>query len=300
VLTFFGILVALLVVPAWVAPGADPLARLLWSDLFGLVLLSAVVATGSNLAPGPFLRLSWPRPAALAVAALLGVAGMVVAEAVGVAWISVLPRHLLEQFDVGRLFDQPLAARLGVAAAATLVAPLCEEVAFRGYLFSAVGLRLGPRFTIAATALLFAAIHIDPVRFLPVLGLGVLYGWIAWRTGSIWPSVLAHALNNGIVSTVAIASPGVRLADAVLTPGAMGEALRLGALGLALLVGLGALLLRVTTPPPQEAAVVLRDPGDPSPGFRWARVPARLALALPAALLALALLTLSGWWGTAP
>jgi membrane protease YdiL (CAAX protease family) len=293
VVQWFVLLAAFSFLPALAAPGASAAARLVWSELFGLAALSAIAATGANLAPGPFLRLARPRPAALAVGALLGLAGFAVVEAVAVAWVAALPRHLLEQFDVGRAFDQPLAARLAFAAAATVVAPVCEELAFRGYLLSALA-RRGPLLAIGLSSLLFAAIHVDPVRFPAVLLLGLLYGWIAWRAGSIWPSAVAHVVNNGIVSAVALVDPGERLADVAPTRAEVASALTLGAVGLIALVGLLALLRRLTARAEPGDAVVIRDPTDQVPGFRWARVPPALVATVPVALLTLALLALAG------
>jgi len=296
VLVFSVVLCLAVIVPGLLAPGADASLRLVWSELFGLAALSAVVASGSNLTPGPFLRLTRPRPAALVLGALLGVAGMAVAEGLAIPWVAILPRGMLERFDVGRLFDQPPWERLAIAVAASTVAPLCEELAFRGYLLSALGLRRRPAVAIALSALVFALIHLDPVRFPAVLFLGLLYGWIAWRTGSVWPSALAHVVNNGIVSAVALAGGGGRLADAAPTREAIGAAIELGAGAVVLLTGLALGLAHLTAPPPPVARAVLRDPTDPGDGFRFARVPPGLALAVPAGLLSLALLVLAGWW----
>lgn len=295
-LVFSVVLCLAVIVPGLLAPGADASLRLVWSELFGLAALSAVVASGSNLTPGPFLRLTRPRPAALVLGALLGVAGMAVAEGLAIPWVAILPRGMLERFDVGRLFDQPPWERLAIAVAASTVAPLCEELAFRGYLLSALGLRRRPAVAIALSALVFALIHLDPVRFPAVLFLGLLYGWIAWRTGSVWPSALAHVVNNGIVSAVALAGGGGRLADAAPTREAIGAAIELGAGAVVLLTGLALGLAHLTAPPPPVACAVLRDPTDPGDGFRFARVPPGLALAVPAGLLSLALLVLAGWW----
>lgn len=289
-----GIVIAILL-PALVAPGASIAGRLAWSELFGLAALAALLAAGVNVALRPFLRLTPPRAAVLGVAALLGGLGFVLAEAVALPWMAALPRAVLERFDVGRLFDQPLAARLATAAVATFVAPACEELAFRGYLLSALTARRGPAAGIGGSALLFALVHLDPVRFPAVLLLGLLYGWIAWRAGSIWPSMLAHLVNNAIVSTAALSAPVSRLAEAQPGGATVRAALALGLLAAVGLLALGGVLRRLTAPA-EAAPLARRDPADVREGFRWARVPPRLALALPAALLGLAALVAEGWW----
>ena len=69
------------------------------------------------------------------------------------------------------------------------------------------GCRWRVRGAIGLSAVAFAAVHLDPVRFPALLFLGVLYGWLSWRTGSVWPSVLAHAVNNAAATALAVAWP---------------------------------------------------------------------------------------------
>jgi membrane protease YdiL (CAAX protease family) len=86
-----------------------------------------------------------------------------------------------------------------------LIPGLCEELFFRGALQTALLRRRSPAVAIALTAMLFAAIHLDlagaPGRLIVALALG----WLAWRTGSLWPGVLAHALYNGTAGPVLVA-----------------------------------------------------------------------------------------------
>nr|BBH88470.1 hypothetical protein KTC_32210 [Thermosporothrix sp. COM3] len=76
------------------------------------------------------------------------------------------------------------------------VAPVCEEVFFRGFVFS--GLRRGmPVFwAILLSAIIFALTHFDPASFLVLLCLGIAFAYLRWRTGSIWPGICLHWLNN--------------------------------------------------------------------------------------------------------
>ena len=73
-------------------------------------------------------------------------------------------------------------------ARACVLAPLGEELLFRGALYGWIRRRLGARTTIGVTAVLFAVIHPLPILWPAVALLGVGAGWAREKTGSIVPS----------------------------------------------------------------------------------------------------------------
>jgi membrane protease YdiL (CAAX protease family) len=78
---------------------------------------------------------------------------------------------------------------------AVAVAPLVEELLFRGFLLSFLVQVSGGRAGFLLAALLFALLH--GTAGLPMLiGLSLFLCWLQARTRSLWPSVAAHALNN--------------------------------------------------------------------------------------------------------
>ncbi|MEM7311679.1 MAG: ABC transporter permease subunit/CPBP intramembrane protease [Planctomycetota bacterium] len=84
-----------------------------------------------------------------------------------------------------------------------------EELFFRGFLFSALRNKLTPRKTIIITALLFGVFHvltsaISIERFLPSTCMGLVLGWVCWKTRSVLPGILLHACHNGLVVTIGI------------------------------------------------------------------------------------------------
>lgn len=83
---------------------------------------------------------------------------------------------------------------LGVCVAA----PTCEELVFRGYLWSACERSAPPVVAWIATSVLFTAYHMDPSQMIGVLPIAFALGWVRWQTGSLWPGVVVHAVNNGL------------------------------------------------------------------------------------------------------
>lgn len=113
-----------------------------------------------------------------------------------------LPRRVVELFDGSGIFLHQSGLELvALVGALGLAAPLCEEFFFRGVLQRGLMKRLEPPTAIVLTALVFSAFHLDPVGFLARFELGVVFGLLAWRAGSIWPAVAAHAANN-LVATL--------------------------------------------------------------------------------------------------
>lgn len=186
------------------AQALQPGPGLVWYQLFGFALPAAALPALAGLAPGRFVRLVAPAPRALGLAFVVGVLGLLVGGALQALWSSALPEALLRTYDVARLFQRAPWERTVLVVSATALAPVCEELAFRGHLLSALGLRLRPGAAIGLSALAFAALHLDPVRLPGLLFLGALYGWLTWRSGSIYPAVLAHAVNNAAAMAQAL------------------------------------------------------------------------------------------------
>lgn len=100
---------------------------------------------------------------------------------------------------------------IGIAIAAVLsvvvIAPFAEELFFRGFFFA--GLR--SRWSLWPSALLsgaiFGLVHAPtgPTAAIPLAGLGVGLAWLYNKTGSVWPCMCAHFLNNALAISVVVA-----------------------------------------------------------------------------------------------
>jgi membrane protease YdiL (CAAX protease family) len=100
-----------------------------------------------------------------------------------------------------------LAAKLVLMVVAIAIAPLIEELLFRGVLLSAWLKRLNVGWAVACTSLAFALVHLPDLKFLwyglPNLAmLGAAFAWLRLKSNSLWPAVIAHGMNN-LVTTLA-------------------------------------------------------------------------------------------------
>lgn len=76
---------------------------------------------------------------------------------------------------------------------------VCEEICFRGALQRImIHITKNPWRGIIITAILFSALHFQFLGFLPRLYLGIVLGAIYWYSGSLWTSILAHFVYNGV------------------------------------------------------------------------------------------------------
>ena len=82
--------------------------------------------------------------------------------------------------------------------AAVFIAPFCEEIFFRGFVFPGLRHRMSVGAAIVVSSLLFAIAHADPGSFPVLLIIGLALAFIRWRTASIWPGMFLHMLNNSI------------------------------------------------------------------------------------------------------
>ncbi len=80
-----------------------------------------------------------------------------------------------------------------------ILAPLAEEVFFRGLLFPALAKPVGVFWSAAITAALFAALHFNWVGLIPIFGLGVFLARAYHRTGSILVPIFIHGLHNALI-----------------------------------------------------------------------------------------------------
>jgi ABC-2 type transport system permease protein/sodium transport system permease protein len=163
-------------------------------------------------------------------------------------------QHLQAQLDTWR------ALPAWVVCGSVAVMGAAEELFFRGYLFSALRRAGGMRTALLGSAVLFGLFHFVSWfdRLLPSTLMGLVLGWVCWRTGSVWPGMLLHAVYDA--GAVLLAYRGVG------SEGASGLPLEWVAAGL-VGVALGAALIRYGRPAEPEGADSSEDSSaSPDPG----------------------------------
>lgn len=147
------------------------------------------------------------RPVHLLGAVLCGLGALVLVMQVG-AWhnrVLPVPPELREAFaDLFASGNTPMGLAILLLVVA-LTPAICEEVLFRGVIFTGLRDRMSPVAYIVIVGVLFGAFHLSIHRFLSTALLGALLTYVAWRSRSIFPGMLVHALVNGV--SIVIASP---------------------------------------------------------------------------------------------
>lgn len=87
---------------------------------------------------------------------------------------------------------------LVVLALGAIVAPVVEEVFFRGFVFGSYARRYGPRLGAILSSTLFALLHANLSVLVPILLMGLVLAWLYYRSGSLVPGIVAHGINNAI------------------------------------------------------------------------------------------------------
>lgn len=114
---------------------------------------------------------------------------------------------LVQSFELENLLEEQMnALSHNVVGALTIsiFAPLLEEVLFRGAIQGYMMRYFKPWVAIICSALVFGIVHMNPVQVVYATCLGVIFGWIYYRTGSLLPVILGHVLNNSIATILTI------------------------------------------------------------------------------------------------
>lgn len=177
----------------------DVAARTALSMALFLALPALLVSVPLELERGALL--CWRAPRARAWLALpVLVAGTLTLG--GLLWrlgITLFPSE-----DVLAAYRDSLGAFDGVAGlvAVSVVPGICEELLFRGAILGLLRHRFPVWGAIVVQAVCFALLHALAVRLPYTFALGVVFGVLVVRTGSLWPAIVAHAAHNFLATQI--------------------------------------------------------------------------------------------------
>jgi membrane protease YdiL (CAAX protease family) len=167
--------------------------RMTWSEAFGLnrpgAFLALLLALGLTVV-------------ALPCAWLLGQL-----SARSMTWLQMEPTVQEAVTTLQTTVDIP--RQLYMAGAAVLLVPVAEELLFRGVLYPWIKGLGWPRAAFWGTSILFGAVHMTLMTFVPLTFLGLCLTWLYERTGNLLAPIFAHSLFNlANLMLLVLMSPG--------------------------------------------------------------------------------------------
>jgi len=204
----------------WLASQGDPdtdpnlflaiaIATLGFTVWLGATVLILATRRGLTLAqlgfrrPGGRFGLWWP------LVTVVGAYGIVVGYSLAVALVGyLLDRDLTRLVEGNGLPRSEVSTPLiwtALGLAVVVAAPLCEELFFRSFIFRAVQERWGLIAGLLVSGAVFAVVHFEISVALPFWGIGAWFAWSYHRSGSLWTTIVAHAIFNGVSFAVTVA-----------------------------------------------------------------------------------------------
>jgi membrane protease YdiL (CAAX protease family) len=162
-------------------------------------LVTGLIAALSSAEPfGKRVAWSAPRPSwrVYPIAMLSSIPPLAVG--LGSAW--ALATVLPADESLAKLFDAfTIDSAIVFVLVIGIVPGLVEELLYRGYAQKRLVERWGPLAGITVTSILFALVHGAPHAIVAAAPLGFWFGYLAWRSGSILPTILCHFfVNSGL------------------------------------------------------------------------------------------------------
>lgn len=182
--------------------GAADTTPIVVAEVYTLLIGALAVAIRPNTARA--LGLVRYRPADIALAACVCAGAYIITAALQTTigpwpWSSTVAVLKAVGSDDGRLATAGPAVTAVIIVRSCVLAPLAEEVFFRGALYAWLRQRLSARSAIPISAAAFALIHWYPPILPLAFALGLGFGWVRERSGSTVPTIVVHALHNAVL-----------------------------------------------------------------------------------------------------
>ena len=174
------------------------------SSLVGFILILFYIShrtgrTWTDMLPLAIKKIDYDWRLWLAVGLSIFGLGIIITE-LNNAVISVLPMPEVVQDILHQIFGKK-PSYLYLLFSTVVIAPLTEEIVHRGIILKGLLAHYTQNRAIFWSALLFGLMHLNPWQFPIAFIFGLVFAYWVIQTGSLWPGILGHALNNLIVVT---------------------------------------------------------------------------------------------------
>jgi membrane protease YdiL (CAAX protease family) len=215
----------------------DIVNGLIQTQMFIIVLPVALILKAIKQYNLPILRLNKPKPANFLLVPIIAVCAAILVSVLShlINLVYPFPKEYLAKME--ELLKMPDLKLWQMYLLIAVMPGVCEELMFRGFLIRFFE-KQGMWVSIVITAFLFALFHLDPYKFLPVFLLGIMLGYLAVKSNSLYMSMYAHAINNAVAVT-AVQYAGLPLMKSILEGS---EVMQGGLVFLTILVMIGALI----------------------------------------------------------
>ncbi len=171
--------------------------------IFVIVQDLVVVATAWLFSVARY-RLPWDRlglrPYSTAAGCLLSISLLLASYVIRLLYgvLAVTFGWQIQQQQVVNQLDMHGTGFLLTFVGVAIVAPIAEEIFFRGFLYGGLRSRLGVAGAMVVSAAFFTTLHLSIDLFIPIFILGLFLAWLYESTGSLYPGMFLHAANNAI------------------------------------------------------------------------------------------------------
>lgn len=130
-----------------------------------------------------------------------------------------------------------------------VIAPIAEEIICRGYMYQTLSKRFSVKWAILLQAVIFGMVHINMIQVIYATVIGIVLGYFVYKSGSIWPAIIIHMVNNLLSVVNTMVPEGLVPLLILMVIGAMGIA--------ATFVGMNK--VKVSIAPPEPAVNEMTD-----------------------------------------
>jgi sodium transport system permease protein len=160
------------------------------------LLPTVLLLIGTRVRLTTALNIRTPSPLALPAVLLICAGWIIIVLQLGAWHDSILPMPQAMIDTMNDIMDWQTTPFLLLLFAVAISPAICEEFLFRGAILSGLRGKMPVWILLPLIGILFGAAHVSVYKFLVTSASGIVLTYLVWRSGSIFTSVLAHAIIN--------------------------------------------------------------------------------------------------------